>query len=198
MSLQASTARALLPLIALLASGAANAHTGHATASLFDGLTHPFGLDHLLAMLAVGLWSAHALPARQCWAGPATFMLALLLSATAGAAGLTLPYLEHMVSLSVMLFGAMLLAIRRLPVPAGLALIAAAASLHGIAHGAEAPAGGFAGYALGFVLSTALLHASGVSAGALIQRLMAARTRLLLGGIGLGFSGAGAYLLTQL
>ena len=198
MKTYASTARAALPLFALLASGAAQAHTGHATTSLFDGLIHPFGLDHLLAMLAVGLWSARALPAGRRWTGPAAFMAALAISAAAGAAGVALPYLEHLVSLSVILFGGMLLAVRRIPMPAGLALIAAAASLHGIAHGAETPAGGFAGYALGFLATTALLHAGGLSAGMLIRRVMQARAGLVLGGIGLGFSGAGAYLLTQL
>ena len=65
---------ALLGLLAC--AGAAQAHTGHGTSSLFEGLVHPLGADHLLAMLAVGLWSATTLPAGKVWQGPATFMLA--------------------------------------------------------------------------------------------------------------------------
>ena len=91
-----------------LISTAAQAHTGHGTTGLFEGLVHPLGLDHLLAMLAVGLWSVSALPAHKAWWGPATFMASLILSAALGAAGLAVPYLEHLISLSVVLFGVML------------------------------------------------------------------------------------------
>ena len=84
-------------LAAVLASTAfaAQAHTGHGTHSLMEGLVHPFGLDHLLAMVAVGVWSVSALPAGKAWQGPATFLLALVISAALGAAGATVPYLEH-------------------------------------------------------------------------------------------------------
>ncbi|MGQ3058942.1 MAG: HupE/UreJ family protein, partial [Nevskia sp.] len=141
------------------AAGAAQAHTGHGTSSLFEGLVHPFGPDHLLAMVAVGVWSVSALPASRAWQGPATFLLALIVSATLGMLGFTVPYLEHGVSLSVVLFGGMLQHARRATVsPAnGLGLIAAAASLHGLAHGAETPESGFAGYAVGFLFTTARL-----------------------------------------
>ena len=70
-------------------AGAAQAHTGHGTHSLMEGLAHPFGLDHLLAMLAVGVWSVSALPQGKAWWGPATFLLALVASAALGAAGVT-------------------------------------------------------------------------------------------------------------
>jgi len=91
-----------------LASGMAQAHTGHGVNTVMEGLSHPFGLDHLLAMVAVGVWSVRALPADKTWQGPFTFLLALLLSAVVGASGVTLPYLEHAIALSVVLFGAML------------------------------------------------------------------------------------------
>jgi urease accessory protein len=174
---------------------AAQAHTGHGVGSLMEGLAHPFGLDHLLAMVAVGVWSVAALPARKAWQGPATFMLALVASATLGMMGLTVPGLEHLVALSVVLFGAMLLLARHAMPPAiGLGLIAAAAALHGLAHGAEAPASGFAGYAIGFMATTAALHAAGVGAGLSIRRALAERGHLALGGLGAALGVAGVWL----
>lgn len=180
-------------------AGAAQAHTGHGTHSLMEGLVHPFGLDHLLAMVAVGVWSVSALPQGKSWQGPAAFLLALVASASLGAAGVTLPFLEHGVALSVVLFGAMLVLARR-PMPAslGLGLVAAAASLHGLAHGAETPATGFAGYAAGFLATTALMHISGVGAGLAIRRWMAERSGVALGSLGAVTGGAGLYLFGQL
>lgn len=163
-----------------------------------EGLTHPFGLDHLLAMVAVGIWSVSALPAHKAWQGPATFLLALVLSAVLGASGVTLPYLEHAIALSIVLFGAMLIvAAKPMPKAFGLGLIAAAASLHGLAHGAETPATGFAGYAAGFLLTTAVLHLGGVGLGLGIRRKLAARSGVVLGGLGTALGVAGVYLFSQ-
>lgn len=178
---------------------AAQAHTGHGTTSLMEGLAHPFGLDHLLAMLAVGVWSVSALPASKAWQGPATFLLGLVISAALGAAGVTVPYLEHAISLSVVLFGLMLVvATRPMPPVIGLGLIAAASSLHGLAHGSETPASGFAGYAIGFLLTTAVLHLSGVGIGLALQRLLAERRGIALGALGASLGGAGLFLFAQL
>lgn len=196
-----STLRTTLGAAALiLSAGAAQAHTGHGTSSLFEGLVHPFGPDHLLAMVAVGLWSVAALPARRAWWGPATFLLTLVLGAAAGAAGFHPPYLEHMVALSVVLFGAMLVLSRlQMPAAAGLGLVALSAAMHGLAHGSETPDTGFAGYALGFLLTTAALHAGGVFGGLALQRLLdARRARLALGGVGALLGVAGIYLFGQL
>lgn len=193
---------ALLLIAAGLASTGASAHTGHGVHSLMDGLAHPFGADHLLAMMAVGVWSVSALPAHKAWQGPATFMLALVLSAVLGASGLTIPFLEHAIALSVTLFGLMLIAAaspRHLPLPKalGLGLIAAAAALHGLAHGAETPDTGFAGYAAGFLLTTAVLHTSGVGMGLGIRRWLAQRGSTVLVALGGGLGVAGLYLLSQ-
>ena len=189
------TAAALLAGLA----GAAQAHTGHGTHSLLAGLAHPFGLDHLLAMVAVGVWSVSALPRAKAWQGPATFLLSLVISAALGAAGVTVPFLEQGVSLSIVLFGAMLVLARRpMPSAIGLGLVAAAASLHGLAHGAETPTSGFAGYAIGFLATTALMHVSGVGAGLAIRRWLAARSGAALGGLGAGLGVAGLYLFGQL
>jgi hypothetical protein len=106
-------------LVAL--AGSAGAHTGHGTESVYAGLAHPFGLDHLLAMVAVGLWSVFALPAGRAWMGPVTFMLALVVGAAVGASGATLPFLEVAISASVVVFGAMLILVPR-QIPVGLGL----------------------------------------------------------------------------
>lgn len=186
---------------ALLAglAGAAQAHPGHGANSLMEGLAHPFGLDHLLAMVAVGVWSVSALPRDEAWQGPVAFLAALVVSAALGAAGVTVPFLEQGVALSVVLFGALLVLARR-PMSAslGLGLVAAAAALHGLAHGAETPATGFAGYAIGFLATTALMHTSGVGLGLAIQRWLAARSGLALGGLGALLGGAGLFLFGQL
>ncbi len=178
---------------------AAQAHTGHGTHSLMEGLVHPFGLDHLLAMVAVGVWSVSALPQGKAWQGPTTFLLALVFSAVLGAAGFTVPYLEHAISLSVVLFGLMLIvATRPMPPVIGLGLIAVASSLHGLAHGSETPASGFAGYAIGFLLTTAVLHLSGVGVGLALQRLLAERRGIALGALGASLGGAGLFLFAQI
>jgi len=178
---------------------AAQAHTGHGTSSLMEGLAHPLGLDHLLAMVAVGVWSVTALPKNKAWQGPACFLLALIVSATLGMLGVTLPYLEHGVSLSVVLFGLMLIVANRpLPAGMGLGLIALASSLHGLAHGAETPESGFAGYAVGFLLTTAALHIGGVGIGSTVKLLFAERRGIALSGLGAALGGAGLYLFAQL
>lgn len=185
---------------ATLACGAtlAHAHTGHGAASLLQGLAHPLAPDHLLAAVAVGLWSARALPAGRVWQGPAVFLFALVAAALAAQAGLALPFAEQGIALGVMLFGAMLvLACRGVqPQPvSGLLLVAAAAALHGLAHGGEAAGAAFASYAAGFLASTALLHALGLSAGFGLQSLRASLARRIAFGVGAGFGAAGLYLL---
>ena len=189
----------LLFFILALSTGVASAHTGHGTSGLIAGLEHPFGLDHLLAMVAVGVWSVSALPIHKAWWGPATFMSALVLSAAAGVAGVTVPHLENLVSLSVVLFGAMLVFAKvPLPTSMGIGLIAVAASMHGLAHGAEAPETGFASYAIGFLITTAALHFGGVIAGLGLRQYFFAKATALTRLFGLFCGGAGIYLFSQL
>jgi len=186
--------------VLLIASAGAFAHTGHGTDGFMAGLEHPLGADHLLAMLAVGLWSVFALPVGRVWQGPATFMLALVVSALFGASGVHVPYLEHAISASVVVFGLMLvLATHQPPVFMGLGLIGVAASLHGLAHGAEAPeSGAFAAYAAGFLLTTAVLHFGGVFAGLSVRKWFGQHAGKIVGGLGAAFSGAGVFLLAQI
>ena len=183
----------------MLAAGAAQAHTGHGTSGLSEGLAHPMGFDHLLAMVAVGIWSVSALPADKAWWGPATFMLSLVASAAVGYMGVSLPFLEQMISLSVVLLGVMLVLTRvKLPTALGLGLVAFAASLHGLAHGMETPATGFAAYAAGFLATTAALHFGGVTAGLATRRYLAQKSTWVLAGLGTLFGGSGVYLFSQL
>ena len=150
-------------------------------------------------MVAVGVWSVTALPRGKAWQGPVTFLLALVVSAVLGAAGVSVPYLEQAISLSVVLFGLMLIvAGKPLPPVAGLCLIGVAASLHGLAHGAETPASGFAGYAVGFLLTTAALHLSGVGVGLALQRLLAERRGMALGALGASLGSAGLFLFAHI
>lgn len=194
-----TTRRTAAALLLAGLAGAAQAHTGHGTSSFMEGLLHPFGADHLLAMVAVGVWSVTALPKDKAWQGPAAFLLALVVSAALGTMGVTVPYLEHGVSLSVVLFGLMLIvATRPMPSAIGLGLIAAASSLHGLAHGSETPETGFAGYAAGFLITTAVLHIGGVGIGLAIKRWLGQRSGAALGGLGTALSAAGVYLFSQL
>ena len=160
---------ATLALSLGLAAPLAQAHTGHdhgLTLSLTQGLAHPFtGWDHLLAMLTVGAWSA-TLPAGRRVLAPGVFLAALLLGGLAGWFGWTLPGLEAAIALSVVALAGLWFVGSRAGVATGLAVIAAAGALHGLAHGAEIGAGAlFAGYAVGFMLGSALLHAVGWLAG---------------------------------
>lgn len=149
------------------------AHPGHDVEGLAAGLAHPFmGLDHVLAMVAVGLWSAAMLPKSARLAGPALFVAMLLAGAVIALSGVALPGVEPGIAASVALLGALLLMARRVGVAAGLALIGAAAVFHGYAHGAEIGASqSVALYIAGFMLGSAALHGLGLAAGTLMQRL---------------------------
>lgn len=185
----------LVPAVLLAAAAVpAFAHPGHDTTTLAAGLVHPLGLDHLLAMVAVGLWSAAAFGGARRLAGPALFMAALLAGAVAGAAGWGHALVEPAIAASVVVLGVMLAFARRLPAAAGLVLVAVAGSLHGLAHGAELPAaGGFAAYAAGFLAATALLHGVGLAAAPRLLALPAVVWRTLSGGVAL----AGLMLLAR-
>jgi urease accessory protein len=157
----------LVPLL-LLVPVVAHAHTGAGPAhGLTDGLLHPLaGLDHLLAILAVGLWAGQ-LGGRALWTVPAGFLAAMGAGALAAAAGLTLPAVEPGILTSVLLFGLLAAFAVRLPVSAAAALAAVFALFHGSAHAAEIPAqasGLF--YGGGFLASTLVLLAAGVALGA--------------------------------
>ena len=182
----------------LVLAGSAQAHTGHDASGLVSGLFHPLGLDHMLAMLAVGLWSVRVLPAQRTWQGPALFMLALVAGAVLGQLGVQFAMLEQLIALSVVLFGVMLMmGVHRMPVMLGLGAVALSAVAHGMAHGAEAPASGMAAYAMGFLATTALLHFGGVAAGLGLRRFMARRAGAVVLTLGSVLGLTGLYLVSQ-
>jgi urease accessory protein len=179
--------------LALLA-GPALAHTGHGDANGFlHGLEHPvFGTDHLLAMLAVGLWSGFVLPHRF-WVGAAAFMGAMVLGAGASWAGIAYPAVETVIVASVVVFGLLTLVARRGQAGwitgASLAAIAVFASAHGHAHATEAAGNAFA-YLAGFLISTAALHLAGLG----IARAVAARP-VVQRAMGAGIALSGLWLM---
>jgi urease accessory protein len=151
-----------LPTLALAhVGGDAGAHHGFAA-----GFTHPFtGIDHLLAMLLIGLWSATL--TRRWWVAPLAFVAMLLVGALLASAGLALPAVEPFIALSVVLLGALLAARTAWPAAAMAAVAALFALFHGAAHGTELQ--GMEALA-GMVLATALLHGAGLFAGHVLQR----------------------------
>ena len=186
--------RLALAAAAALIAGPALAHTGHGAANGFlHGIAHPLlGPDHLLAMLAVGLWSGFVLPTRF-WAGAAAFMVAMVAGAGASWSGIGYPMVEGVIVASVVIFGLLTLVSQRGQAGwisgASLAAIAVFASAHGHAHATEAAGNAFA-YLSGFLIATAALHLAGVG----IARAIAARP-LAQRAIGAGIALSGLVLM---
>lgn len=173
--------------IALLGlPGLAEAHTG-AHPLVADGLAagflHPFsGLDHLLAMVAVGLWAA-SLGGIARWVVPASFVAIMTLGAVGGVYGLALPAVETLIAMSVIALGAMVALSVRVPVAAAAAIVALFGLFHGHAHGAEMPAMAQPlSYGLGFIVATVMLHGAGLALGTWLPRIAPARAIRFAGG----------------
>jgi urease accessory protein len=173
---------ALAAAAPLFVASAASAHTGHETGfSLVDGALHPLGgLDHLAAMISVGIWAALA-GGRRVWVWPLAFVLMMLVGGFIGHAGIALPAVEPAIVLSVIVLGLAVALGFQAPLAVGAMLIGAFALFHGHAHGAEAPASGWYGYATGFALSTAILHAVGIAIGLGIASLANRRPAQIIG-----------------
>jgi urease accessory protein len=151
--------------------GGAEAHTqGAAGAGLVEGFSHPlFGLDHLLAMVAVGLWAAQ-LGGRALWLVPVSFMSMMAVGGIVALGGFDLPSVEFGILGSLLALGALVATAARMPTAFGAALVGFFALFHGHAHGAEMPEAASAGlYAAGFIAATGLLHGIGVAVGLYLQ-----------------------------
>jgi urease accessory protein len=184
-----AVAVAVLPAL----SSAAFAHAGFHAAGFADGLAHPFsGLDHVLAMVAVGLWASQ-LGRPAYWLLPASFPVVMALGAVAGANGMPLPWVEIGIAASVIVLGAAIALSLKPSLLVSTALIAAFALLHGHSHGAELPQSASAlAYGAGFIAATLALHAIGLAFGAWSSRpaaLFATRTA------GAAIAAVGAVLL---
>jgi len=188
--IQSRTLRTAAALTLAAAPAAVFAHTGHDhTLGLMNGLAHPVsGLDHLLAMVAVGLW-AWRTGGNSRWALPTAFVALMLGGALLAIAGIGLPLVEGGILASVVALGLLTAFGVRLPVVAGSTLVGLFGLFHGYAHGLEAGLpGSFAAYAMGFAASTAALHGAGLALGRWVLSPRALRVA------GMGVAAAGVAL----
>ena len=161
----------------------------------WDGLQHPIGgLDHILAMLAVGLWASQ-LGGRAVWSIPLAFVSVMSVGGVLGVLNMPVPFVEQGIIASDLILGGLVLMATRLPLAASISIVGLLAIFHGYAHGSEMPtqASGLE-YAAGFMVATATLHLSGISIALLIKRLLKEQfVRFAGGGIILG----GIYVLVN-
>jgi len=160
----------ILALAAALSAGEAMAHGEDVAGGFASGISHPLlGWDHVVAMVAVGIWGA-LLGRPALWLLPVVFPLVMAFGATMGIAGLPLPAVETGIAISAVVLGLLILLALRLPLWAAGLIVSGFAIFHGYAHGAELPAlaDPFA-FAAGFVIATGLLHLLGISFGLLLK-----------------------------
>ena len=183
-------------LICLGWAQAAWAHVeGGQAAGFLTGLQHPWsGLDHILAMIAVGLWGAQ-LGSPAIWLLPIAFPMMMAMGAMMGLLGIPVPGVEIGIALSAIVLGTMILAEIRPKLAVAIAMVGIFAIFHGHAHGTELPAAANPlAYSMGFVVSTGLLHLGGIALG-LPARWPAGRTLVRAGGALIAAVGA-AFLAT--
>jgi len=162
----------VLALAISLHSSSAAAHTGTGLpGGVVQGFAHPFGgLDHLLAMVSVGLWGAF-LGRPLMYALPVVFPVVMVVGAALAMFGVPLPRVEIGVALSVLVLGLCIATAWKAPIVAAASIVAVFAVFHGYAHGRELPsAADPVGYSVGFVFATGLLHVIGIGIGAIADR----------------------------
>lgn len=172
--------KAGVALAALMLAQGASAHTfGAHGAGFAAGMAHPFlGFDHLLAMIAVGIWAAQ-LGGRALWGVPLAFIGMMAFGAILALAGVTLPAVEAGITVSVLVLGLLIASAVRLPVLGSTLLVGAFAVFHGHAHGAELPqAASVALYGLGLMAATAALHGFGLGLGMAFKPLSITAVRV--------------------
>lgn len=157
------------------------AHLGHGLDGIWSGVLHPLtGIDHLLAMVAVGILATVAADRRLAWATPAAFVAAMVAGGVAGLAGVWSGFVEPTIAVSVMALGAIIAATTMPSLRAGawvVAVASGAGAVHGIAHGAEVPQSASpAAYVVGFVAATVALHLAGAAIGSRLGRRPVLRT----------------------
>jgi urease accessory protein len=153
----------VLSAAALLAmSGLAQAHTGHGASGFAQGFMHPFtGFDHMVAMVAVGLFAA-VIGGRARFLVPASFVAMMVVGAALALAGFAMPMVEAGIATSMVVLASVVLLRWQAPVAVAMALCGFFALFHGFAHGVE---GSGLEFGAGFVVATAILHAAGLAAG---------------------------------
>jgi len=168
----------------VLAPAAALAHPGHDGAGgLLHGFVHPVtGIDHVLAMIAVGVLAAQY-GGRALWLVPMSFLVAMAAAGAVGMAGIPVQIVEAGIGLSVVVLGLMIAFQLKPPTLVAIVVVGLFALFHGYAHGSEMPKG-LAGlsFAAGFLIATALLLGAGVGLGRLLQRRALGRRLIQAGG----------------
>jgi urease accessory protein len=157
----------------------ANAHTGiGSTIGFVHGFSHPFsGLDHVLAMIAVGLFATH-LGGKALWLVPSAFVSMMAVGGVLGITGINLPYVETGIAGSVIVLGAAVAMQLNLSTILAMSLVGFFAVFHGHAHGLVMPvADSSLTYALGFMIATAILHGFGIGLGVGVGGLTQAKTQ---------------------
>jgi len=179
----------LVLLSSVLPPASAFGHTGNLDGGFLGGFAHPIlGPDHVLAMVAVGLWGA-ILGAPALFILPVVFPLIMAAGGVLGIIGLPLPGMEFAIALSAAVLGGMVALAARPPLWVAAALVGTFAIFHGYAHGIELPAGADAlGYCVGFVVATGLLHLFGIGLG-LTQRWPAGRIGVQGAGVAIACAG---------
>ena len=165
-------------------------HTGKgAAAGLLAGLQHPIsGWDHILAMVAVGLWGAQ-LGQPATWLLPVTFPMMMAIGGFLALIGIPVPGVEIGIALSAIALGSMVAVEARPRLAVAAVIVGVFAIFHGHAHGTELPPGqSGVTYSIGFVISTGCLHATGIAIG-LIHRWPAGARALRLAGVGIALAG---------
>lgn len=181
---------ALLVLLASALPAFAHVQQGQAQGFL-TGLSHPIsGLDHVLAMIAVGLWGAQLGPP-AVWLLPVTFPMMMAFGGFFGLLGIPLPGVEVGIALSAVLLGLMVAREAKPPLIVAGAIVAFFAVFHGHAHGTELPSGQSAMlYSIGFVIATGCLHGIGVAIG-VVHKWPAGRVALRFSGAVVALAGIG-------
>jgi urease accessory protein len=182
----------LIPWLALANTATAHEQVGVA-GGLATGFLHPFtGLDHLIAMVAVGLWGAQ-LGAPALWILPITFPLVMAFGGVLGVLGIPLPVPEIVIACSAVVLGGAVAVRLRVPLVAASVLVAVFAIFHGHAHGTELPkASDPLAYGIGFVVATGLLHLCGIGIGTLSRWPIGERA---IQGLGATIAALGGYFL---
>lgn len=163
--------KAFAAIVLGLSPTLAFAHPGHAGSDFLSGLLHPLGgADHVLVMLAVGLWAA-MLGGRARWVLPASFLGAMSGGALLALSGVAMPGVETGITVTALALAVGVLAKLRWPVWSAALLVSACGMLHGMAHGSEMPGGSQAlAFFAGFGLSTGVLHMLGLLTGVGLQK----------------------------
>jgi urease accessory protein len=166
-----ATPLVMLALLLFIMPSTASAHSAQGSIGGFlSGFKHPLtGLDHIVAMVAVGLWGAF-LGGRAMWTLPVVFPVVMAFGGALGVLGVPLPGVETGIALSGIILGAMVALAARPPLWVAAVIVGVFAIFHGHAHGTELPeAANAMTFAIGFVISTGLLHLSGIAFGLLVK-----------------------------